>query len=165
MREKKEMKDVLPVFAGIGPWVPRSFDIDRINELKEGQFRALQSIPFLGIYLPPGWERVELHKEHGAKGVCMGDNQKYGAYFVDATGLGKPADPALMLQEFVQRIQPERGYAIVEKGKYQVKIGIFQKIESKKPAKFWSRISESNSLLKDCPFHEYRKLYQRNYIQ
>ncbi len=54
MREKKEMNNLLPVFAGIGPWVPCSFDFDKINELKEGRFRALQSIPFLGIYPPPG---------------------------------------------------------------------------------------------------------------
>ncbi len=97
----------------------------------------------------------------------MDDNQKYGAYFVDATGLGKPADPALTLQEFVQRIQLGRGHAIVEKGKYQVKIGIFQKIESKKHSEVLVANVRNQFALEGLPFPRItdalpKKLYAMN---
>ena len=58
----------------------------------------------------------------------MVDNQGYGAYFVDCTGLGKPNEPALTIDEFIKKAKPEYAYAIVEIGRYQAKIGVFKRI-------------------------------------
>ena len=89
----------------------------------------LGKIPYVGTYLPVGWKRVCLKGEAGTRGVYMGDNQGYGAYFVDCTGLGKPSEPALTIDEFINRVKPEYGYAIVEIERYQAKIGVFKQIK------------------------------------
>ena len=59
----------------------------------------------------------------------MGDNEGYGAYFVDCTGLGKPDELALTIDEFTNRVKLEYGYAIVEIGRHQAKIGVFRQIK------------------------------------
>ncbi len=86
----------------------------------------LGKIPYVGTYLPIGWKRVCLKGEAGTRGVYMADNQGYGAYFVDCTGLGKPTEPALTINEFINRLNLEYAYAIVEIGRHQAKIGVFK---------------------------------------
>jgi hypothetical protein len=84
-------------------------------------------IPFIGDYLPPGYERVNLEDERGAHGLYMGDNQGYGAWMVDASGMGAPGEPALTVDEWRDVVRPGLAYAVVEAGQFQVKIGAFRR--------------------------------------
>jgi len=82
----------------------------------------IRHIPNLGSYLPKGWARVQLKKEHG---VYPGDNEGHGAFFVDASGFGQPGEAALTIGEFIEKLKPGLGYGIVEEGQFQVKIGVY----------------------------------------
>jgi len=95
---------------------PYVFDKDDIS------VENLRYIPNLGDYLPKGWVRVKLQDD---RGVYAGDNKGYGAYFVDASGYGRPGEPALTINEFLQQIKPGLGYGIVETGQFQIKIGAY----------------------------------------
>ncbi len=86
---------------------------------------VVSEIPFLGTYVPEGWKR---HMLEDAPGVYMGDNAGAGAYFVDATGMGDPSEPALTLPAFARLYEAGYGYGIVEAGPFQVKIGVFERI-------------------------------------
>lgn len=83
---------------------------------------AIRRIPNLGNYLPDGWKREHLEDAHG---VYDGDNDGFGAYFVDSSGWGGPGEAALGLGELIELIEPGFGYAIVEEGQFQIKIGKF----------------------------------------
>lgn len=85
----------------------------------------LGNIPNLGTLLPTGWVRVSLKKEDESRGVYMGDNEGYGAYFVDSSGFSGPGEPALSIGEFLDVIKPGLGYGIVEVGQFQIKIAAF----------------------------------------
>lgn len=103
---------------GLKPLIIEAEDLD--GDVIE----MIRGIPDLGTHLPDGWKRVKLEREHG---VYMGDNQGFGAFFVDASGFGRPGEPALTLREFIERLKPGLAYAIVEAGQFQVKIGVFEK--------------------------------------
>lgn len=87
-------------------------------------------IPFIGDRCPRGWKRVRLDEgfEPGRRGVYLGDNRGYGAYFVDSSGLGGTGEAALAIGEFAERLKVGYGYAVVEAGEFQVKVGVYQKI-------------------------------------
>jgi hypothetical protein len=84
----------------------------------------------LGDHCPSGYRRVSLEKLGHADlhGVYMGDNQGFGAYFVDASGFGSPGEPALTLEQFRDVLIPGYYYAVVEAGEFQVKVGVFERI-------------------------------------
>jgi len=82
-------------------------------------------IPNLGDRCPRNWVRVSLEAEADDHGVYMGDNRGKGAYFVDKSGCGAPGEPAMTLDEFFTRMKPGLGYAMVEEGQFQVKVGVF----------------------------------------
>jgi hypothetical protein len=105
------------------PYYIDSFDI---QAFKQGNIKTLRSIPFLGDYLPPGFQRLSLEGEYDLHphGIYMGDNDGYGAYFVDATGWGERGEAALTIKELIERLRPGY-YAIVVAGEFQVKIGAF----------------------------------------
>ena len=78
--------------------------------------------PFLGDYVPEGWELVD-------------------QFFVDATGLGQDWEPALSVRQFrellKEKIKESReklghnpGWAIVEAGQFQVYVGQYQRVSS-----------------------------------
>jgi hypothetical protein len=96
--------------------------------LSESEVPAAQ-MPFLGTYCPDGWERVYLGAEFepNRRGVFMGDNRGYGAYFVDASGVGTPDELPLTFGEFIRLIRPSYGYGLVEAGIFQIKIGVFER--------------------------------------
>lgn len=85
-------------------------------------------IPNLGDRCPKGWKRVNII-ESGLPfhGVYAGDNRDHGAYFVDSTGLGSPGEAAITVSEFLAQVDTsgKYGYAVVEAGQFQVKIGVF----------------------------------------
>ena len=87
---------------------------------------AIRRVPSLGNYLPHDWKRVRIED---ARGVYADDNDGFGAYFVDASGWGRPDEAALQLSELVNIIEPGFGYAIVEEGQFQVKIGKFARTQ------------------------------------
>lgn len=93
-----------------------------IGRLKKGDIAGIRGMPNLGTFLPQGWARVKLGKEHG---VYTDDNEGYGAFFVDSSGFGKTGEAALSLREFVGKLKSGLGYGIVEEGQFQVKIGAF----------------------------------------
>jgi hypothetical protein len=103
--------------------VPRMFTAE---EIAAGTVR---DIPNLGGYLPRGWCRVSLEQEHSEnpRGIYMGDNGGRGAYFVDKGWSSGRNEPALAIDEFIERMQPGVGYGIVEEGQFQVKVGAFSK--------------------------------------
>jgi len=106
---------------------PVIYDQDEVDLLNSGDAYNLRKIPNIGDFLPVGWSRVNLEgfdlKPHG---IYLGDNADCGAYFVDASGLGKKGDRALTIDEFVERIKPGYGYAITEVGQFQIKVGVFK---------------------------------------
>lgn len=77
---------------------------NRLTEMKKTD--RLHHIPNLGGYVHPDWERV--------------DN-----FMVDSSGFGETNEPALTFEQFVDRVVPRRGYAIIEEGQFQVIVGEF----------------------------------------
>ena len=105
------------------PFLVWQEDLDNINISK-----VCQAMPFLGDYLPEGWARVSLEAESDRKGVKMDDNDGFGAYFVDSSGMGADYEPAIPADRLVKEyLEPGFGYAIVQAGQFQVKIGKFKK--------------------------------------
>jgi hypothetical protein len=94
----------------------------------ENAEKQLGKIPFLGTYLPKDFERVRLTPEFDPQrhGIYEGDNNGFGAYFVD-TGFGGRGEPPLTIEEFLERIRFDVAYGLVEAGEFQVKIGVFRK--------------------------------------
>ncbi len=71
--------------------------------------------PFLGDYVPDGWEQVDTH-------------------FVDSSGFGEPGELALTADQFRDVIReridanPRVGWAIVQAGQFQVYVGEFDRV-------------------------------------
>ena len=64
--------------------------------------------PNLGDYVPKGWEKIE-------------------DLFVDSSGWGSLGEPALTKEQFLAKVRKGFGYAITERGQFQVYIGVFKK--------------------------------------
>ncbi len=77
-------------------------------------------IPFIGDYLPKGWERVL---------DADGDPLQY---FVDSSGFGSEHEPALTQRAFIAKLVEHvengdgYGFAIVEAGQFQAYVGVFR---------------------------------------
>lgn len=73
-------------------------------------------IPFLGDYVPEGWEVAD-----GIQDL-----------FVDSTGLGGEGEPALSVRRFAERLEAFRksgdpyGFGISEAGEFQVYIRVYR---------------------------------------
>lgn len=105
---------------------PMVLEQEDIDDAKSGVKSLVNGIPFIGERCPRGWRYVKLDDGHG---VCMGYCSGNGAYFVDASGWGSAGDPALTFDEFVEKIKPGLGYAIVEAGQFQVAIAVYEKAD------------------------------------
>lgn len=84
--------------------------------------------PFLGDYLPKGYERVS------AKTLEQLDPKArhYETLFVDTTGWGSESEPALTLRGFAKAIRalgPGYGYAIYDRGQFQANIDIYREVK------------------------------------
>ena len=84
-------------------------------------------IPFLGDYVPNGYERVHV-------GETFGDNYGYGtadhAYlFVDSSGFGERGELAMTVSQFAEFVQrhPGYGYGIIEAGQFQIVLGVYRR--------------------------------------
>jgi len=105
---------------------PVNFSKVEIETMKAGDLSLLKNIPNIGDYDPVYFKRIELDQiDDNDRGVYMGDNKGFGAYFVDASFCGSRNEPALAVQEFVERLNPKYAYAIVEEGQFQIKVGVF----------------------------------------
>ena len=106
-------------------------------------YGGMKKFPVLGTHLPDGWTRGDLEEEMGlgnVAGVYMGDNEGYGAFFVDATGVGMEYEPAITVDRFIAHVANVEGIAaakgiqigwgIVETGEAQVKVSFFRKMEN-----------------------------------
>lgn len=82
------------------------------QERREPMFIACEEdarrIPFIGDYEPPGWQRVH-------------------TLFVDKSGYGQRDEPALTLAQFIEQVQPDLAYAVIEEGPFQVYIGAYER--------------------------------------
>lgn len=86
--------------AGQTPFIVERDDIAAFRRKRRFPF------PFIGGFVPPGWELVEKH-------------------FVDASGMGQPDEPALTVEQFCRKLVVGRGYAVVEAGPFQGYVGEF----------------------------------------
>lgn len=79
--------------------------------LTEDDIQAFPSginFPALGNYQPKGWELV-------------------GTLFCDKTGMGLSSEPALTLGQLKARLEPGKGYALIEEGQFQIVLGVFER--------------------------------------
>lgn len=74
-------------------------------------FEAIRKIPNFGDYRPKGWKLGEV-------------------YFVDSSGMGQEGEGALTINQFLKEVKAGKGYAIIEAGQFQVRIGEFSKSSS-----------------------------------
>ena len=65
--------------------------------------------PNIGTFRPQGWKLVK-------------------ELFVDSSGLGSEGESALTVAQFKEQLKIGNGYAIIEKGQFQVYIGEFEKV-------------------------------------
>jgi hypothetical protein len=111
--------------AGTVPCVLSAYDIEAI---KTDTKYIKHLIPTLGDRCPKGWKRIRPPAGHG---VYEGDNHGFGAYMVDSSGFGSEYEAALTIEQFLNVLQPGFGYAVIEFGQFQVKIGMFARREPK----------------------------------
>ena len=72
----------------------------------EGVFK----MPFLGVYLPKGWELAQ-------------------TLFVDSSGFGAENEPALTVKKFLATVKKGYGYSLRSAGQFQVWINEFKREE------------------------------------
>ena len=88
--------------------------------------RECARIPFLGDYVPRGFERMHVGDTFGEQyGAGTADH----AYlFVDSSGSGERGERAMTIGQFAEFVQrhPGYGYAIVEAGQFQIVLGVYQ---------------------------------------
>jgi hypothetical protein len=75
-------------------------------------FNHIRQIPFLGGYLPKGYERVD-------------------ELFVDMSGFGSDNEPALSLRQFLSKVMefgPGHAYNFSEQGQFQGYVTVSRKI-------------------------------------
>lgn len=85
---------------------------EALEKARNGDISAVK-IPFLGNYSPMGW-----HRERDKDGDAI-------SFFVDITGLGHPGEPALTMAQFIAKMKPGFGYALIEQGQFQGYVGVF----------------------------------------
>jgi hypothetical protein len=88
--------------------------------------RECARIPFLGDYVPNGYERLHV-------GETFGDHHGSGtadhAYLlVDSSGFGGRGELAMTVSQFAEFVQrhPGYGYGIIEAGQFQIVLGVYQ---------------------------------------
>lgn len=77
-----------------------------------GNCEMLKKIPNLGDYRATkyGWKMDKV-------------------YFVDSSGMGRVGERALTFNQFCKKCVIGKGYAIIEAGQFQVRIGEFRKVK------------------------------------
>lgn len=90
--------------------------------------KGISGIPFIGDYIPKGWRKVDIIDEWYG-----GDEEMRGVYhagfFVDASGFGASYEPALTIDQFIEKMRPGYGYAVIEAGQFQVHVGVFERVQ------------------------------------
>jgi|SRR5579871_2816603 len=90
------------------PYVPTLNEIDNYPPFP---------FPHLGLYVPPGWERVE-----------------NAVWFSDSTGGGRDDEPALSVGQLKDELRryvsdnPDHGFGIVECGHFQCYVAAFRPV-------------------------------------
>jgi len=86
-----------------------------IEDIKQTPF----PFPFLGDYVPKGWRLVD-------------------ELFCDSSGFGREGEPALTIGQLMEKLKEDMeagnpfGYAITQAGQFQVYVGRYKKIDTKK---------------------------------
>ncbi len=78
--------------------------------VEQEDLAAMPPFPFpnLGDYRPKGWKLITEH-------------------FVDSSGFGTEGEPALTVNQFLAKLTPGHGYAVIGEGQFQVWVGEFTK--------------------------------------
>ena len=94
------------------PYIVWPEDLTKWKDIcSKGGYPSLP-FPFIGDYVPKGFRKVK-------------------EYFVDSSGFGRPGEPALTVDEFVEKIKVDRGCAITEAGQFQVYVAEYFKAKKK----------------------------------
>ncbi len=128
MMSGEQIRSIASKFArkarrlGTRPLVIRSRD--NLIALRGGT----KKIPFLGDYVPEGFYLEE-------------------ELFVDSSGFGRPGEAAMTQEQFLDKLEIGKGYAIREAGEFQVYVGVYG-VNAVHPPKFLaSTVSEYRSIL------------------
>lgn len=70
----------------------------------------IRKMPNFGDFRPKGWKLVR-------------------ELFVDSSGFGEKGEMALTIEQFLEEIKRFHGYAIIEEGQFQVRIGEFMRVK------------------------------------
>lgn len=90
------------------PFVVEQEDVDDWKAKLERSELPSFPFPHLGDHRPDGWELED-------------------RLFVDKYGVGREDEPALTIRQLVDKLEPGKGYAILESGQFQIYIGVFVK--------------------------------------
>jgi hypothetical protein len=90
--------------------VPFFVEEEDIEFYRQSYLDGTLSFPFpnLGDHVPDGWELED-------------------SLFVDSSGFGSSGEAALTICQFIEAMEPNFGYAIIEEGQFQVYVGRFKK--------------------------------------
>lgn len=87
----------------------------------------LGKMPFLGDYLPAGWELMDMREVEALdpKARC------YKTLFVDGSGWGDIAEPALTREEFAKAVRalgPGHGFGLADMGQFQANVWVYREV-------------------------------------
>ena len=112
---------------------PVRFEVEDIEQAKEGSVTPLQKIVNLGDHVPKGWKRFN------TKTIADKLNLPFswkilnnGGLFVDSSGLGSDNEPALSVNQFLKMIsklyelKKDLGFAICSEGQFQLTVGVYE---------------------------------------
>lgn len=106
-----------------------------IDAGKKGDWTKIK-IPNIGDRVPRGWELVDVVEEFGedryGRGLSAGTFRGKHTYFVDKSGFGGASEPALTMQELVDRMRPGYAYGMVEEGQFQAVVAVFRRKREKR---------------------------------
>jgi len=115
--------------------VPHIFTAPEVAVLNSGHLTPLGAIPFIGNYIPAGWERLDLETEKNVDGIAHDQSVRSMPrhFFVDSSGCDKTGR-AMSDKRFAELVKPGVGYAVIEAGEFQICIGAFRPASARKQA-------------------------------
>ena len=103
--------------------VPFTVEAEDIADLKQSH---RMPFPFLGDYVPKGWERTAREP-----------------MFVDSSGFGQDDEPAMSVNQFLDSLIPGMGYAVIQTGQFQVYVAEYQRT---KTVNTWANVYKPSQL-------------------
>lgn len=92
------------------PFVVEQAVLEGWKALREAGRAVSFPFPRLGDHVPEGWEQVD-------------------SLFCDATGLGEAWEPALTIDQLLEKLEVGKGYAITSVDQFQLYLGVYEKTD------------------------------------